>query len=435
LSLSDKDHLLQHVFRDLVVVNPTTGSATRQRAVLGAFNADELTLIRVLADARLLVTYDHTVEVAHEAVFRSWDRLKTWIAESQEDLILLRQVRTAAEEWAGKGQPDYLRWPAERLKPVYEMIQRQDPTLSEIEGDFIEPEQARLLREIEKPESDHERRRDIGDRLAVIGDTRRGLGVIEGIPDMKWLPVEVPKKPVTIKTSNNEIGPVIIAPFFVAQYQVTYAQFQAFVKADDRFEDERWWVDMPGNYKKQELANQRTKTANSPRDNVSWYQSVAFARWLDHRLQGLELVHPGSAMPFIVGQNAQVRLPTEWEWQWAAQAGAEARAYPWGDWQDGYANTSEAGLSRTIAVGMYPHGASDSGALDMVGNLLEWCLNKYEKPKEQMVDDSNDNRVLRGGSFNDVQYGAACACRYDASPHYGNLYFGLRVVVVPYQRL
>ena len=99
LALPDKDRLLQRVFRELVTVDER-GTATRQRAALGKFDSDERALIRAFADARLLVTQEDTVEVAHEAVFRSWAWLKNWIAESQEDLILLRQVRAAADEWA-----------------------------------------------------------------------------------------------------------------------------------------------------------------------------------------------------------------------------------------------------------------------------------------------------------------------------------------------
>ena len=111
---------------------------------------------------------------------------------------------------------------------------------------------------------------------------------------------------------------------------------------------------------------------NYPRDSVSWYQAVAFSRWLDAKYREHGVVSGSSRTG-----NWQIRLPTEWEWQWMAQNGTEAREYPWGKWDEHpRANTTEAGIGdRSTAVGMYPHGAAECGALDVAGNLFEWCLN------------------------------------------------------------
>ncbi len=449
---------LGKVFLPLMNIDEGSGTATRRRAPLKELVTDgeSETLVKALIQNRLLQTgrEDHEgyVEIVHEALFRSWERLRNWIAEAQEDLILLRQVRTAATEWVRNGRQDSFRWPAERLKPVYAMLERQEPTLNEVERDFIEPEQARLLREVAKPETNHERRRDIGDRLAVIGDTRRGVGVIaltlnpspgeavgsghraavagvRAIPQIDWLPVEGSTVPVIIKTDAMEIGPITIAPFFIARYLTTYAQFQAFLEATDGFGDDRWWIQMPDEYRKQEIANQRTKTANSPRDSVSWYQAVAFTRWLDAKyreygqFEGLG----------VRAEDWQLRLPTEWEWQWTAQGGAKAQPYPWGSWQEGLANTSEAGLNRTTAVGMYSQGAAHCGALDMAGNLWEWCLNKRDGAKvlEHLIDSSGDSRVLRGGAFYDGRNFAAASARFNYNPSNRLSAYGFRVVVGP----
>jgi formylglycine-generating enzyme required for sulfatase activity len=51
---------------------------------------------------------------------------------------------------------------------------------------------------------------------------------------------------------------------------------------------------------------------------------------------------------------------------------------PLGDWRAGVANSREAGLGRPTAVGMYPHGAAACKALDMAGNLREWCANNFD---------------------------------------------------------
>ena len=69
-----------------------------------------------------------------------------------------------------------------------------------------------------------------------------------------------------------------VEPFYIAKYLVTYAQYQAFVEADDGFDNLAWWQGMPEAYQRQKLAEQRTQLSNNPRDGISWYQSVAFAR-------------------------------------------------------------------------------------------------------------------------------------------------------------
>ncbi len=411
-----KSGLVEEVFRKLVEVTDD-GKATRCPARPSQFNAAEQAVIAAFTQARLLVTDQDQTEVAHEALFRSWARLKQWITEAQEDLILSRQVRNAAVEWAAKGREDAWRWPQERLVLVYAMLERLKPNLDDIEKLFIEPEQTRLLRKVADPRTTHMQRRDIGDRLSVIGDTRPGIGVREdGTPDIVWLPV-APGGEIEIEEQSYSVQ-----PFYIAQYPVTYAQYEAFVNAPDGYYNLQWWEGMPKEYQPQKLDEQAMKSWNNPRDNISWYQSVAFTRWLDRRWRGLQLGNSGSAIGLVVGQNAQVRLPTEWEWQWAAQGGSQPREYPWeGGWQAGYANTSEAGLNRPVAVGMYPQGVAECGALDMSGQVWEWCQNKYSN--------SDENRVLRGGSFRHSAGHAACAYRDSYLPHPGHDPFGCRLVV------
>ncbi len=283
-------------------------------------------------------------------------------------------------------------------------------------------EQESLLNEINDPRTSHQRRCQISDRLGKLGDPRPGIDVGKnGTPDISWLLV-APGGEITLQNET-----FAVSPFYIAKYLITHAQYEAFVKAKDGYTNPQWWQGFLPEYQQQKLAKQSSKGENSPRDNISWYQSVAFARWLNQRLNGLELPNPDGTN-FRVGQNAQVRLPLEWEWQWAAQNGNQHRPYPWGDWQKGVANTLEAGLNRSVAVGLYPQGAAACGALDMGGNLWEWCANDYDSITTVDVG-NNMYKILRGGSYRNSQAESASTYRYYFYPGKDYHLFGLLLVI------
>lgn len=443
------------VFSHLLDVDES-GTATRKRAPRTRVEQDEACheLVQALVEARLLVTSrgagdQALLEVAHEALFRSWPALKAWIETAQDDLILLRQVRTAAALWQKHAcQPAYL-WPDERLRPVYAMRDRLKPDLDASEKKFIRREVERLLEEIDNPATSHRRRSAIGERLDALGDPRPGVGLVRGVlslnavekkayapedlrpgevrlwgnkpehtglPDLVWLPVPAGSIQIMEQT-------FAVQPFHIAKYPITYRQFQAFVDAPDGFPDPCWWQGLSASDdRKSKPAEQNFKFDNHPRENVSWYDAIAFCRWLNARL--------GWPAPGKL-DSPGLRLPAEWEWQWAASAGQPGFEYPWGaTWDANKANTGESGLGRTTAVGMYPAGAASCGALDLSGNVLEWCLNEHQEPQNIGLGDSY-RRVLRSGAWGEVQDCARAAYRRNLFPDSHGIVIGFRVVVRP----
>jgi hypothetical protein len=136
----EKAAWMQRIFHNLVTVDER-GTPTRRRVPDRRIHENDRKWVKAFVDARLLTTGAHNdiavLEVAHEALFRSWNRLKEWIAEAQEDLILLRQLRIVAAEWQVQNRPSYLLWPQQRLMLIYAMQKRLHPELSDVEHAFV----------------------------------------------------------------------------------------------------------------------------------------------------------------------------------------------------------------------------------------------------------------------------------------------------------
>jgi len=100
----------RQVFLRLVSVDPAAQDTRRRvrRRELRQLELDAEALDEILArygEHRLLsfdrepLTRTPTVEVAHEAILTQWDRLRTWIEERREGLLLHRRLAEAVEEW------------------------------------------------------------------------------------------------------------------------------------------------------------------------------------------------------------------------------------------------------------------------------------------------------------------------------------------------
>ncbi len=256
---------------------------------------------------------------------------------------------------------------------------------------------AALVEELSRGELLAEYRNWIGERLAELGDHRPGVGLGEkGLPEISWL--QVPSGKVAIERA----GEFPVEELYLAKYPLTFTQFQTFLADPEGFSNPAWWEGLgadPDHWK--EPGTQRFQFGNHPRENVSWYDAVAYCRWLTARVRQEGLFgEGGSAIGELIETGEwEIRLPTEWEWQMAATGGKKENKFPWGlDWDEDLAHTKHNQLNKTMAVGMYPAGEAPTGAMDMSGNIWEWCLNCYEEP-EKLDLAREGRRVLRGGSW------------------------------------
>ena len=356
-------------------------------ALVGALSARDTRLLRVSSGD------GPTVELAHETLLHLWPALSQWIERRREALRTRDQIILEAKAWAALGHPPEQRWRHDILEPTRALL-AEAGLLDDLESDqdvaeFLTPKPHWLLAELLCSRIDAAQREEVGLRLAQIGDPRPGVGLIDRTPGMAWC--DMPAGEVLIEGH----GLFQVRPFRISAYPVTQSQLESFLDAADGVNEARWWK---GIERAAPAAGRPRRPGNYPATHVSWFDAVAFSRWLSARL------------------GYPVRLPDEWEWQWAAQGARPGFIYPWGrDWRADHANTEECGIGRSTAVGLYPLGRSSQGVYDLAGNTWEWCRNRYDKPAIQ-GEDPQSPRALRGGSWRVNRGFARADFRLDGLP-------------------
>jgi formylglycine-generating enzyme required for sulfatase activity len=209
--------------------------------------------------------------------------------------------------------------------------------------------------------------------------------------------------------------------YCIGKYSVTNGQYRRFIEAGGYTErGERFWspegLQWSRSAKRGEpkhWSDTRWNALNQPVVGVTVHEAQAYCSWLTEHLRSTG----------EIGRDEVARLPKESEWEYAARGG-DGRTWPWEtEWDSARANTAEGQVGRTSPVGIYPDGASPFGALDMAGNVWEWC--------EEAIGNRRDRR-LRGGAWNNYAEYARSAYRNDGTPVYALDSVGFRGVVVPH---
>jgi formylglycine-generating enzyme required for sulfatase activity len=221
----------------------------------------------------------------------------------------------------------------------------------------------------------------------------------------EWVEDQLPQHQVTIEQ-----------PFWLDLTPVTNAAYAEF--AEKGYQTEKYWTPAGWEWvqtnKKRGPVDypDRSSAPNQPRVGVTWFEAYAYCQWRGGR------------------------LPTEAEWEWAAR-GPKNRIYPWGDTfiADHVIYYKNSG-SKTAPVGdgIRMAGASWVGALDMSGNVWEWCHSIYQAypydadDGRNINDNSNKERVLRGGSwYNNSDLRLRVVFRNGNAPDYWDYYVGCRL--------
>jgi formylglycine-generating enzyme required for sulfatase activity len=407
---------------------------TRRRAARSEFTDKEWRLVNELADHpnRLLSTAtseagETYAEVAHEAIFKRWGKLRDWIAAEREFLAWRTGLEAARRAW----QKTHEDSKTEALLMGLALAQAQS-WLAKRSEDLPVADQDFIDQSAKRGRKARSRARRVQALVYVLL-----IGIILGLvgwinqahlkEQMNWLitmrpymvanfrpyilgadrertlrpggsfrecakdcpeMVVVPAGEFMMGSPPDERGRydnegpqhrvTIKRPFAVSKYEVTFADWDACVSVGGcpqggRADDSGWG------------------RGNRPVINVSWDDAKIYAAWLS--------MMTGKAY----------RLLTEAEYEYAARAGTTT-AYPWGDEiGENNANCSGCGrewLRQTAPVGSFAPNAF--GLYDMLGNVWVWVEDCKHDNYEGAPDDGSawttagncKFPVVRGGSWN-----------------------------------
>ena len=180
---------------------------------------------------------------------------------------------------------------------------------------------------------------------------------------------------------------VTLSDYYIGQTEVTQALWQAVMGSN------------PSNF---------TGDPNCPVEMVSWNQCQEFITKLNQ----------------MTGMN--FRLPTEAEWEFAARGGIKNRGteFSGSNVLDNVAWYNENADGTTHPVGT--KAPNELGIYDMSGNVFEWCQDWYGfsaytidgqvNPTGPTEEDSNNCRVIRGGSIDYGELYCRCSRRWSDEP-------------------
>ncbi|REK10928.1 MAG: hypothetical protein DWQ37_15965 [Planctomycetota bacterium] len=197
--------------------------------------------------------------------------------------------------------------------------------------------------------------------------------------------------------------------YYLDRYPVTNAQFQHFVSAGGYeqmaiWDPEIWpalldFVDLTGHPGPRYWRGGRFPRGEEklPVVGVSWYEAVAYARWVGKRLPSdAEWVKAGSWPVSIEGHPLL------------------QRRYPWGDAMDRTrANLWGSGPGKPVSVYEFQGGVSVGGVHQLIGNVWEWTADAlaFEPDAAEGASGQAKLKSMRGGAF-DTYLDCQATCHF-----------------------
>jgi WD40 repeat protein/transcriptional regulator with XRE-family HTH domain len=178
----DQRAIARRIFLRLTELGDETATGdTRRRAAFDELilkpeeAAETRSVLKVLADARLITTSEDSAEVAHEALIREWPKLRGWLEDNREGLRLHRHLTEAAREWAAMDRQVDLLHRGARLAQALEWAEDHADEMNPLESEFLDASQAWAEHEAAERELQRQRELEAARKLAEAEKERARL--------------------------------------------------------------------------------------------------------------------------------------------------------------------------------------------------------------------------------------------------------------------
>jgi formylglycine-generating enzyme required for sulfatase activity len=434
------------------------GEPTRRRAPRSEFTDEEWRLVSDLADHpyRLLVTAapeggEPYAEVAHEAIFRRWDKMRDWVASEREFLAWRSGLEAACRSWQATPEAqksDALLMGAALGQAKSWLAKGRGTDLPPVDREFIDRSIA-----LEKKAMARIWRTRIAIYTLLVGVIFVLVGWMNQafiVEQANWFMTQRPymlsqvrpyvltaereralQPSATFRECAKDCPEMIVMPagtFLMGsqqgekdiyanelpQHKVTIAKPFAVSIYDVTFEDWDACASVGGC---PQVGDSGFGRGRRPVINVSWNHAKQYVAWFSK----------------MTGKT--YRLLTEAEWEYTARAGTTTPFY-WGR-EPGQGNANCTGCGGHQFLGTSPVGSFKPnawGLYDMAGNVWQSLEDCYHSDYKDAPTDGSawltgdcSKRVVRGGSWGTDVRDLRSANRRQYSTEDRNLVLGFRV--------
>ncbi|TJZ44593.1 hypothetical protein FCH28_30160 [Streptomyces piniterrae] len=184
---------------------------------------DTAFVLESLARQRLVTLDEDCVEITHEAIIRCWPRLRGWLTEDRERLVLHRQLTGTAAGWEAQDRDPHVLYRGARLAAALDLAASDGSRLTSRERRFLDASRDAQAGEMAAVRKRTVRLRQLVTLLAVlvvIAATAGVLAVGSRNSAIQQRNVAIARKAATEATELRQRNPSLAAQLSLAAYRL-----------------------------------------------------------------------------------------------------------------------------------------------------------------------------------------------------------------------